>query len=234
MNLHVLYVDNHLLAVWKPAGMLTQGDRTGDLSLLEMAKAWLAREYAKPGRVFLGLLHRLDRPVAGVVLFARTSKAASRMSEQFRGREVNKTYRAWLEGAIEPAAGALTHYIEARGEGASVLAHDAPGPGRKAAKLSYRTLRASPTASLVEVRLETGRKHQIRAQFARMGHSILGDVRYGASRPLPNAAIALVARRLDVVHPVSKQPLSIEVPDELCPLAALLTAAEAAAPLRKR
>src|SRR5262245_36494503 len=137
MNLHVLYEDNHLLAVWKPAGLLTQGDRTRDPNLLDLAKAWIADTYRKPGNVYLGLLHRLDRPVAGVVLFARTSKAASRLSEQFRGRVVDKTYRALLEGRIAPGSGELHHYLESRGEGLSVLVHDAPGTGRKEAKLSY-------------------------------------------------------------------------------------------------
>jgi 23S rRNA pseudouridine1911/1915/1917 synthase len=233
MNLTVLYVDNHLLAVWKPAGLLTQGDRTGDPSLLDWAKVWLVRTYDKPGRVFLGLLHRLDRPVAGVVLFARTSKAAGRMSEQFRTRVVDKTYRALIEGRIEPASGELHHFIEPRGEG-SVRVHDSPGPRRKPAKLSYRTLSAAAAATLVELKLMTGRKHQIRAQFARMGHPIVGDLRYGAQCALADEGIALVARRLDFVHPVSKQAISIEVPEELCPLATLLTAAGGRKPLQER
>lgn len=219
MDLTVLYIDNHLIGVWKPAGLLTQGDRTGDPNLLDEVKAWLARTYAKPGNVFVGLLHRLDRQVAGVVLFARTSKAASRMSEQFRERRVNKIYWALVQGRLTPADGALKHFIEARGPGQPVIAHSTAGVGRKEAKLSYRTLWCDTDATGVELRLETGRKHQIRVQFSRVGHPILGDVRYRASRAFAGPGIALVAKRLEFIHPVSKQPVRIEVPSELCPLA---------------
>jgi 23S rRNA pseudouridine1911/1915/1917 synthase len=182
-------------------------------------KGWLARTYGKPGNVFVGLLHRLDRQVAGVVLFARTSKAASRMSEQFRERRVDKIYWALVQGRLTCADGSLKHFIEARGPGLPVIAHSAPGLGRKEAKLSYRTLWLEADATGVEVTLETGRKHQIRAQFSRAGHPILGDVRYRAKQAFAGSGIALVAKRLAFIHPVSKQAIQIEVPNELCPLA---------------
>lgn len=224
MDPTVLYLDNHLIAVWKPAGMLTQGDASGEPNLLDEVKDWLARTYQKPGRVFLGLLHRLDRQVAGVVLFARTSKAASRLSEQFRDRRVEKIYWAIVEGVLSPRAGTLMHFIEDLEDRAGVIAHAHAGPRRKQARLHYRTFSTvgEGTASAVEITLETGRKHQIRAQLAAAGHPILGDARYRASSQFTGRGIALVAKRLAITHPVSKQALTIEVPDELCPLRPLL------------
>jgi 23S rRNA pseudouridine1911/1915/1917 synthase len=215
-TLTVLYQDNHLIAVYKPAGLLTQGDRSADPNLLDQVKLWLARTYHKPGRVFVGLLHRLDRPVAGVVVFARTSKCASRMAQQFRERKVEKIYWAWLEGRIRPDAGRLEHHITKDSETGPVRVYTAPAAGTKQARLHYRTLAVRGANSLVEVQLETGRKHQIRAQFARIGHPIAGDRRYGAKRPFRGAGIALLAMRLRFEHPVSKQPLSIELPGALC------------------
>ena len=218
----VLHLDNHVIAVWKPAGLLTQGDHSGEPNLLDEVKRWIARTYDKPGNVFLGLLHRLDRPVAGVVLFARTSKAASRLSEQFRARAIEKTYWALVQGRLEPAAGRLTHFIESREERAGVIAHDSPGPGRKEARLGYQTISTTGDVSAIELTLETGRKHQIRAQLSAIGHPILGDFAYRAKHAFSGAGIALVAKRLSFVHPVSKHALSIEVPSELCPVRAWL------------
>ena len=216
----VLHEDNHLIAVWKPAGWLSQADRTGDPNLMDWVKAWLARTYHKPGAVFLGLLHRLDRPVAGVIVFARTSKAAARMALLFRERRVDKTYRALLEGRIQPARARLTHFIaKAEHDTDPVRVYDADQPDAKAAALSYRTLHNHADSTLVEVRLETGRKHQIRAQFAHVGHAIVGDRRYGATRAFADAGIGLVAVRLAFEHPVAKQALSIALPERLCPAA---------------
>jgi 23S rRNA pseudouridine1911/1915/1917 synthase len=214
----VLHLDNHLIAVWKPAGLLTQGDRSGDSNLLDEVKDWLARTYDKPGNVYLGLLHRLDRQVAGVVLFARTSKAASRLSAQFREHTIEKIYWALVQGRPDPPDARLTHFIESREERAGVIAHATAGPGRKEARLSYRTLTAAGDVSAIELTLETGRKHQIRAQLSAVGHPIVGDFAYRAKRPFAGQSIALVAKRLKFTHPVSKELLTIEAPEELCPL----------------
>lgn len=218
MDPTVLHLDNHLIAVWKPAGLLTQGALRGEPNLLDEVKAWLAREFEKPGNVYLGLLHRLDRQVAGVVLFARTSKAASRLSTQFREHTIEKTYWALVQGQPEQASAHLTHFIEDIEDRAGVIAHAKPGPGRKEARLSYRVFATTHDVSAVELRLETGRKHQIRAQLSAIGHPILGDVAYRATQKFDGDGIALVAKRLGFVHPVSKQSLAIEIPDSLCPL----------------
>ncbi len=215
----VLHLDNHLIAVWKPAGLLTQGDRSGDPNLLDEVKGWIGRKFDKPGNVFLGLLHRLDRQVAGVVLFARTSKAASRLSAQFREHTIEKTYWALVQGGpVEPASGRLTHFIEDHEQRAGVTAHSNPGPRRKEARLQYRVFSTAGDVSAIELTLETGRKHQIRAQLSAVGHPILGDFAYGARRAFEGDQIALVAKRLAFAHPVSKQVLTVEAPDELCPL----------------
>lgn len=218
----VLYLDNHLIAVWKPAGLLTQGDASGAPNLLDEVKAWLARTYQRPGNVFLGLLHRLDRQVAGVVLFARTSKAAGRLSEQFRERRVDKIYWALVQGRVEPPEARLTHFIEDLPDRAGVIAHRAAAANRKRATLSYRTFSTGGDMSALELELETGRKHQIRVQLAAVGHPIVGDFRYGATRAFPGQGIALVAKRLSFAHPISKQTLTIEAPAELCPLRPML------------
>lgn len=206
----VLYEDNHLLGLYKPAGLLVQGDRSGDPCLLDLGKSWIKERYDKPGRVFLGLVHRLDRPVAGVVLFARTSKAASRLSAQFRERRVTKEYLAVVHGRLEPSAGELTHHL-VRDGGSSRVADDT-ADGAQAARLSFRRLGMTADQSLVAVSLHTGRRHQIRVQLAAIGHSILGDLRYGAPVPLPNGQIALLAHHLGVTHPTTKAPISLLSP----------------------
>lgn len=210
-NWPVFHEDNHLLALYKPAGLLVQPDRTNDPSLLELAKAWLKERYLKPGRVFLGIVHRLDRPVAGVILFARTSKAASRLSEQFRNGTTQKDYAAVLEGRLRQPAGRLVHCLE-RMEGASSRIVNSPTPKSREARLSFRVLDADQDKTLVAISLETGRHHQIRAQFAHIGHPVLGDLRYGACAPLPGKPIALCATRLSVFHPVLKTPIAFSTP----------------------
>jgi 23S rRNA pseudouridine1911/1915/1917 synthase len=212
----VLHEDNHVLVVHKPAGMPTQAGRPGEPCLLEVARQWVRERYEKPGRVYLGLVHRLDRPVAGVVVLARTSKAASRLSQQLRARTVAKIYRALVSGRPTPDAGTLVHHVELTPDGRPVL-HDAPGPDRKQAELRYRVLRPG-SPSLLEVELGTGRKHQIRMQLARRGHPIVGDARYGSTVPFTAGAIALYAWRLAFTHPTQPdRRVVVTVPDALLP-----------------
>ncbi len=206
----VLYEDNHLLGLYKPAGLLVQGDATGDPSLLDLGKAWLKARYAKPGRVFIGLVHRLDRPVAGVVLFARTSKAAARLGVRFRERQVGKDYLAVVQGRVAEEAGELCHHLAREGSSSRVV--DASAAGAREARLSYRRLGVTHDRSLVSVSLLTGRRHQIRVQLAALGHPILGDLRYGAPEPLPNSQIALLAHQLTVTHPILQTPITLVSP----------------------
>jgi 23S rRNA pseudouridine1911/1915/1917 synthase len=207
----VFLEDNHLLALYKPAGLLVQADQTGEVSLLELGKSWLKERYSKPGRVFLGMVHRLDRPVAGIVLFCRTSKAAARLSEQFRTGTVRKRYLAVVEGRMEPESGRLTHHIERREKVSSRIVPPST-PNSREARLTYRVLEAAGDRSLVEVHLETGRHHQIRLQMSHVGHPVLGDLRYGASRPLPQKQVALFAVELAVDHPVRSERIVLRSP----------------------
>jgi 23S rRNA pseudouridine1911/1915/1917 synthase len=207
----VLYVDNHLLAVYKPSGLLVQGDRTGDASLLDLAKQWIKTRYDKPGKVFLAMVHRLDRPAAGVVLFARTSKAAGRLARQFLERSVDKRYLAVVQGAVAQKAQRRVDHIQRQERTSRVVS--APTANSQEARLHYTRLGTMNDTSLLAVTLETGRRHQIRIQLARMGHPILGDLRYGAGKPLPDRQIALLARGLSVAHPTRKTRL-----DLICPI----------------
>lgn len=210
----VLYADNHLLAVYKPSGLLVQGDRTGDVCLLDLAKQWIKNRYHKPGRVFLAMVHRLDRPVAGVVLFARTSKAAARLSRQFRERTVEKQYLAVVHGVVTNASGCLIDHIERRDRVSRVV--PAATETSQEARLLYRVLAVQYERSLLQVSLETGRRHQIRIQLAQLGHPVLGDLRYGAGRPLPGREIALLAHSLGLDHPTrgGRIVLSIPIPKQ--------------------
>ncbi len=199
----VLYHDNHLLALYKPAGLLVQGDRTRDITLLELAKHWIKKKFQKPGQVYLGLVHRLDRPVAGVVLFCRTSKAAGRISQQFRSGHVQKRYITIVEGAISNPSGQLFNYIERRGSSAKIVS--SKGQKSTVATLSYRVLDVFQSRSLLEIDLHTGRHHQIRVQLSHWGFPVLGDLRYGASQPLPHRQIALFAHSISIDHPTRYQ-----------------------------
>lgn len=199
--MEVLYEDNHVIAVSKPAGLLIQGDKSGDVCLLDLVRDYLRVKYSKPGQVFVGLVHRLDKPVAGVVLFAKTSKGASRLSAQIRDHSFRKTYRAVVQGS-PPETAILVHYLSDDGPGERVRVFNSPGPGLKRAELSYRVLRRLEKGTVIEIDLKTGRKHQIRAQLAHIGHPILGDSRYGASEPYEAGAIALVAHSVEFFHPV--------------------------------
>jgi len=207
----VFHLDNHLFVLYKPAGLLVQGDETGDISLLELGKEWIKRRFDKPGQVFLGMVHRLDRPVAGVILFARTSKAAARLSEQFRSGSTRKEYLAIVEGHPKERSARLVHFLE-RGDKRSTRATSEPAPTRKEARLRYTVSATSENRSLLAIELETGRRHQIRAQLASIGHPIVGDIRYGASGPLDQAQIALLAWKLTVEHPTRREALTFETP----------------------
>lgn len=209
----VFFEDNHLLALYKPSGILVQADRTGDTSLLELARRWLKERYGKPGNVFLGLVHRLDRPVAGVILFGRTSKAAARLSEQFRTGAVKKRYLAVVEGVMRESSGRLVHRLE-RIPGRSSRIVSGDPPGSREARLNYRVIDNCRSRSLVEIDLDTGRHHQIRAQMSHIGHPVVGDLRYGAPAPLPGKQVALIARELVVTHPTLRQSCSFRSP---CP-----------------
>jgi 23S rRNA pseudouridine1911/1915/1917 synthase len=207
-TLEVLFEDNHLLAVWKPAGLPTMGAAAGKPTLVTLAKQYVKQRYAKPGNVYLGVVSRLDAPVTGVVVLARTSKSARRLTEQFRSREVVKVYWALVEGLWEPVEGALTQWIvhDDRAERMRIVGPAAAGA--QEARLSYRRLQTMRGVSLLEVELHTGRKHQIRAQLADRGHPILGDRKYGSHREF-RGGIALHARRLAFQHPVRDERIEL-------------------------
>ncbi len=189
--LKVLYEDNHLIAVFKPAGVLVQGDDTGDKCLMDDVKEYLKVKYNKPGQVFLGLLHRLDRPVSGVVLFAKTSKGASRLSDQIRAHKVKKVYQAIVEGQLIDQKGTLINWLIKDENKNKVELFDYDTAGSLYAELDYKVLKTDGKNSLVEINLKTGRPHQIRAQMAYIGHPIVGDIKYGAKAPNPDKSISL-------------------------------------------
>ena len=228
----VLLLDNHLLAVAKPPGLLVQGDQTGDADLVSLAKAYLKKRFDKPGNVFVGLVHRLDRPTSGVVLLARTSKAAGRLSEQFRRRTVEKRYLAVVEGRLE-GGGEQVDGIQKEGGGVRVVPAGASGAQRAA--LRWRALAASGGRTLVEVELLTGRKHQIRAQLAARGAPVLGDFRYGSATPFADGrGIALHAWRLAVEHPTRREPVVLSAFRRPPPGAAFSMRPSRRLPRRKR
>lgn len=210
--MEVVYEDNHIIIVNKAVGEIVQGDKTGDTPLSETVKEWLRVKYDKPGNVFLGVTHRLDRPVAGLVVFAKTSKALTRLNEMFRNGEVHKTYWAISRGTPNPPEGELTHYITTVERTNKSTAHLSPKAGAKEARLRYRLIGRSERYNLIEVNLLTGRKHQIRVQLSAIGCPIKGDLKYGDKRSNPNGGISLLARRIEFVHPVSKQPVCVEAP----------------------
>ena len=214
----VLYEDNHIIAVSKTCNELVQGDKTGDECLLDTVKRYLKEEHRKPGAVFLGLPHRLDRPTSGVVLFAKTSKALTRLNAMFQTHDaIRKTYWAITARQPEPAEGRLEHWLIRREEEnkSYVARPDRQGEYPKAAKkavLTYETIARSERYYLVEVQLHTGRHHQIRCQLAAIGCPIKGDLKYGAPRSNPDGGISLHARSVSFIHPVSRQPLTIVAP----------------------
>ena len=208
----VVYEDNHIIVVNKTASEIVQGDKTGDTPLSEMVKEYLKVKYNKPGNVFIGVTHRLDRPVSGLVVFAKTSKALSRLNDMFRLGEVQKTY--WAIGKERPKEleGELTHWMVRNEKQNKSYAYDTEKPNSKKAVLRYKLIGHSQNYHLLEVDLQTGRHHQIRCQLAKMGCPIKGDLKYGSPRSNPDGSICLHARRVRFIHPVSKEVIDITAP----------------------
>lgn len=214
--MEVIYEDNHIIIVNKAPGEIVQGDKTGDKPLLDTVKEWIKETHAKPGNVFLGVVHRLDRPVGGLVVFAKTSKALSRLNEMFRKGEVHKTYWALTRNRPAKDNDLLTHYITTVEKNNKSYASLTPKSGAKESKLRYRVLAEGQSLNLIEVELLTGRKHQIRVQMSSIGCPIKGDLKYGDKRSNPDGSISLIARRIRFVHPVSGKEIDLTapVPDE--------------------
>ncbi len=208
----IIYEDNHLLVVNKRCGDLVQPDPNGTSALEDQIKTFIKVRDNKPGEVFLGVVHRIDRPVSGVVLFAKTSKALSRMNEKIRKGEVSKRYWAVVEQVLEPASGELVHHISRDTKQNKSRASLTPKPTSKEARLKYEVLSASKNYTLVEVELITGRHHQIRAQLSAVGSPIKGDLKYGARRSNPDGGISLHSRTMSFIHPVTKESCSITAP----------------------
>lgn len=208
----ILYEDNHIIAVNKTSSEIVQGDKTGDKPLSEIIKAYIKEKYNKPGEVFLGVTHRLDRPVSGVVLFARTSKALTRLNDMFRNQEVKKTYWAIVQNKPKETEGRLEHYLVRVEKQNKSFAYDSEKPDSKKAALTYKLISSSDRYHLLEVNLETGRHHQIRCQLAAMGCPIKGDLKYGSPRSNPNGGISLHARSVSFFHPVSREKIIITAP----------------------
>ncbi|MBR6539625.1 MAG: RluA family pseudouridine synthase [Bacteroides sp.] len=208
----VVYEDNHIIIVNKTASEIVQGDKTGDTPLSETVKQYLKEKYQKPGNVFVGVTHRLDRPVSGLVLFAKTSKALSRLNEMFKRGEVQKTYWAVVKNRPPQEEGTLSHWLLRNEKQNKSYAYDKEKSGSKHALLDYRLIAASDNYYLLEVNLKTGRHHQIRCQLSKMGCPIKGDLKYGFARSNPDGSICLHARRIAFVHPVSKENITVEAP----------------------
>ena len=207
-----LYEDNHIIIVSKRSGEIVQGDKTGDEPLSETVKQYIKEKYHKPGNVFLGVVHRLDRPVWGLVVFAKTSKALIRLNKMFKEGQVHKTYWAITKNAPPAEEGVLTDWLVRNERQNKSYAHPQEVPNAKKAVLKYRVIAHSDRYHLIEVNLLTGRHHQIRCQLANMGCAIKGDLKYGASRSNPDGSISLLARRIMFVHPVSKENIVVEAP----------------------
>jgi len=208
----VIYEDNHLIAVNKTTSEIVQGDKTGDTPLSETVKQWLKDKYQKPGNVFVGVIHRIDRPVSGVTLFAKTSKALERLNEMFRLGEIKKTYWAIVANQPPEQEGELIHYLVRNEKQNKSYAYDKEKPGSKKAVLTYRLIARSEKYYLLEIDLKTGRHHQIRSQLAKIGCPVKGDLKYGFSRSNPDGGISLHAREVKFIHPVSKKTVEIVAP----------------------
>jgi 23S rRNA pseudouridine1911/1915/1917 synthase len=216
--MEIIFCDNHLLVVVKPAGLSTQPHPGSDTSLQELAKAWLKKEFKKPGNVFCEPVHRLDKPVSGLVLFARTSKALSRMQEMMRQQQIEKVYFAWVQGVLSQNEAELEHFLLHEEHRARVV--NPSHPHAKCARLRYVLIDQKSEKSLVKIQLETGRYHQIRAQFAAIGCPVLGDLKYGSSSSMKNDRIALHSGGLKFPHPVTKVLLNFEnFPQEMMQVA---------------
>ncbi len=218
--MQVVYEDNHIIVVYKESGEIVQGDKTGDTPLAETVKAYIKEKYAKPGEVFLGVVHRLDRPVSGLVMFARTSKALSRLNDMFRNGDVHKTYwvivskkadgRCLMEENGEWQT--LEHWLVRNEKQNKSYAYDHEVPHSKKATLKCRLIGRTERYYLLEINLLTGRHHQIRCQLAAMGYPIKGDLKYGAKRSNPDGSISLLSHRMEFIHPVSKEQIIVESP----------------------
>ena len=218
--MQVVYEDNHIIIVYKESGEIVQGDKTGDIPLSETVKEYIKEKYQKPGAVFLGVVHRLDRPVSGLVVFARTSKALTRLNKMFAESEVHKKYWAIVETSpdLPQREELLAHWLTRNEKQNKSYAYDHEVPHSKKAMLRYRVIGHSDRYSLVEVQLLTGRHHQIRCQLAAIGCPIKGDLKYGAPRSNPDGSISLLSHRVEFIHPVSKEPIVVESPLPADPL----------------
>ena len=211
-NIQVLYEDNHVIVINKRCGDIVQGDQTGDEPLSEVVKKYIAKKYNKPGAVFLGVVHRLDRPTSGVIVFARTSKALTRLNKAFAEKATEKTYWAMVSPSPTVQTATLVHYLKRNTKQNKSYAHDNEVPESKKASLTYTVLQKLDRFTLLEIDLHTGRHHQIRAQLHRIGCSIKGDLKYGSKRSNPDGGIHLHARKLTFIHPTKKEPLTITAP----------------------
>ena len=210
--MQVLYEDNHIIIVNKESGEIVQGDKTGDVPLSDIVKQYIKEAHAKPGAVFLGVVHRLDRPVSGVVVFAKTSKALTRLNNMFRDGEIHKTYWALCSNRPEKIEGELDNWLVRNEKQNKSYVYDKEKPNAKRARLHYEVIGATERYTLIEVHLMTGRHHQIRSQLAHIGCPIKGDLKYGAKRSNPDGSISLLARRVEFIHPVSKEKIIVEAP----------------------
>ena len=209
--MQVVYEDNHIIVVNKEVGEIVQGDKTGDTPLSEIIKQYLKEKYNKPGNVFCGVVHRIDRPVSGLVVFAKTSKALERLNKMLRDGEIHKTYWALVEGKPEKAEDTLEKYLVSDGRLNKTFISSPDNPQAKKSILSYKTIANGDRYTLLEVNLMTGRKHQIRAQLSGIGHPLKGDLKYGARRSNRDGGISLQAHRISFIHPVSKLPVDLEI-----------------------
>ena len=208
----IIYEDNHLLVINKKVGQLVQGDKTGDESLLDSIKNFIKIRDNKPGNVFLGLVHRIDRPTSGLVIYAKTSKALSRLTQMVKNREIKKTYWAVVAKEMIPQSQRLVHYLKKNEKNNKAIIFTKPTEGAKEAILTYNIIKTLDNYQLLEIDLETGRHHQIRAQLSKIGASIKGDLKYGSPRSNPDGGIHLHARKLEFIHPVTKENIEITAP----------------------
>ena len=212
MKTQILYEDNHILIINKNVGQLVQGDKTRDKSLLELLKSFMKERDQKPGNVFLGLVHRIDRPTSGLVIYAKTSKALSRLTQMIKNREIKKIYWAIVPKEIIPQSQTLTHYLKKNEKNNKAIVYNKETDGAKKAILNYQIIKTLDNYMLLEIDLQTGRHHQIRAQLSKIGVPIKGDLKYGAPRSNPDGGISLHARSLKFIHPVSKEQINITAP----------------------
>lgn len=212
LDQQIVFEDNHLLIINKKAGQLVQGDKTGDASLLDLIKDFIKKRDQKPGNVFLGLVHRIDRPTSGLVIYAKTSKALTRLTQMVKNREIKKTYWAIVQKTMIPQSQRLVHYLQKNEKTNKATVFIKPTDNAKESILNYQIIKVLDNFQLLEIDLETGRHHQIRAQLSKIGAAIKGDLKYGAARSNPDGGIHLHARKLEFTHPVTKENLEITAP----------------------